>query len=128
MTNQKPVSERRKYRRFQSRNGALVILKPSDIGAGRLIDIGMGGLTFECVTTQVPSTESTTVDIIASDIGFRLYELPCQCIWSLMIHSIPTSPLHKRRCGVQFGELTENQSSRLEYFIEKYTRNTTEEE
>jgi hypothetical protein len=128
MTKKKPVSERRKYKRFQARNGALVIIKPSDIGAGRLIDIGMGGLTFECVTTQVPSTESTRLDIIAADIAFRLYELPCQCIWSLMIHSVPTSTLHKRRCGVQFGELTQSQSSQLEYFIQNFTKERMQEE
>lgn len=121
MTKKKVQVERREYKRFRVQNGAFVILKPSDTGAGSLIDISMGGLTFDYVSGQAPSIQATELDIFVTDSGFRLQGVPCQSIWDLITYEIPTTSLHKRRCGVQFGELTQNQVSELEHFIQSYT-------
>ena len=121
MTNTKARVEQRKHKRFGVQDGAFVILRPTDTGVGRLIDISMGGLTFDYVTRKVPSIEATELDIFLTDSDFRLYEFPCQSVWDLIIYEIPTAALHKRRCGVQFGELTQSQVFQLEHFIQNYT-------
>jgi hypothetical protein len=81
----------------------------------------MGGLAFDYLTGRAPSIEVTELEVFLTDSLFRLYDVPCESIWDLAIYEIEHCTLHKRRCGVQFGELTEDQVSQLEHFIENYT-------
>jgi hypothetical protein len=121
MNTKKPV-ERRKHTRFRVQDSAYVALKPSDAEGGRLISISMSGLMFEYLTNQASSIEATELDILLVDGAFELSHVPCQRIWDLPTYElIPTSPLQKRRCGVEFGELTQSQISQLEYFIQNHT-------
>ncbi|UCG80975.1 MAG: PilZ domain-containing protein [Desulfobacterales bacterium] len=121
MENTKVRVERRKCKRFRVVDGAFVMLRPSDTGAGRLINISPAGLMFEYVTTQEPSVEPTELEIFVTGSQFRLREVPCQSIWDLPVHKHLTNSLHKRRCGVQFKELSPHHISQLEYFFERYT-------
>lgn len=113
--------DRRKLRRLRVQDGAFVILRPSDAGVGRLIDISIDGLSFDYVTTREPSGEPTELDIFVTDSPFRLYKIPCKTITDFKAFEIPETPSHRRRSGIQFGELTESQKSQLQYFILKYT-------
>ena len=114
--------ERRRHKRFQVGEDAFVILSPSDTGAGRLKNIGMGGLMFEYVAVKEPSLEVSEVEIFVTDSSFRLHGLPCKSVWDLPVYKVPSVSLHKRQCGVQFGDLTPHQVSQLEYFIKNHTR------
>jgi hypothetical protein len=115
------VKERRRHKRHSDPGGAYVILKPSDNGAGRLINIGRGGLMFEYVTVEPAPTDATELEIFVTDSLFRLHEVPCQNVWDSLMLQNPTISLEKRRCGLKFGELTPHQMSQLEYFIKNYT-------
>ena len=121
MLNVKVQPDRRQYQRFQVQDGAYLRLRHSDTGLGRLIDISMRGLAFYYVGTKPPSFKATELEIFVTDGGFRLHGIPCHSIWDLALYEIPTTSLQKRRCGVQFGELTESQIAQLEYFIQNYT-------
>ena len=127
MTTKKKLVERRQQKRFQARDGAYVALKPSDAEGGRLINISMSGLMFEYLTDQASSIEATELDILLVDGAFELSHVPCQRIWDLPTYElIPTSPLHKRRCRVEFGELTQSQKAQLEKFIQDHTTGEVE--
>ena len=89
---------------------------------GRLIDTSMGGLTFDWVTSEVLPIEATKLDICRTGSLFILYNLPCQSIWELSIYEKHPASLHRKRCGVQFGELTPDQESQLEHFIQNHTK------
>jgi hypothetical protein len=119
----KTTVERRKHKRFTvpKNKHAFVALRPSDNGMGRLIDISMGGLTFDYITTQSPSVKATELDIFLATSGFRLFEMPIRSVWSLNTYDIPSTPLHKRRIGVEFGDLTSFQRSQIEHFIKNHT-------
>jgi hypothetical protein len=121
MPKDKTSDDRRKRRRLCVQKGAFVILSPSDAGVGRLIDISIDGLSFDYVTTQEPSGEPTELEIFVTDTPFRLYKIPCKTITDLKTFEIPQTHSHRRRSGVQFGELTASQKSQIEYFIQKYT-------
>jgi hypothetical protein len=121
MPEDKASDDRRRLRRWRVQDGAFVILSPSDAGVGRLIDISIEGLSFDYVTTQEPSGEPTELQIFVTDSPFRLYNIPCKTITDFKTFEIPQTQSHKRRSGVQFGELTEGQKSQLEYFLQKYT-------
>jgi hypothetical protein len=113
--------DRRKYSRFRVQDGAYVILKPSDIGVGRLLDISIAGLTFDYVTGRPPGLDATQLDIFLVDPAIHIHDLPCHLVWDLKIYEIPTTYLHKRRCGVQFGQLTPEQTFQIEHLIKHHT-------
>ena len=117
----KTTVERRRHKRFSVSEDAFVVLRPLNSGVGRLIDIGMGGLTFDYVYTQPTSVKATELDVFMTNSLFRLREIPCQSVWDLTTYDIPTTPLHRRRCGVEFGDLTPNQRLQIEHFIKKHT-------
>lgn len=121
MTGAEAQVERRRYKRFRVREGAFVILKPSDTGAGRLMNISMGGLMFEYVATKEPSVEATELELFVTDSVFRLYGVPCKSVWDLPVYKHPTISLQKRQSGVEFGPLSPYQTSQLEFFIQNHT-------
>jgi len=125
MTKGKKLVEQRQHKRFRVRDDAVVIFKSPDVGMGRIIDISMDGLTFDYVTSQVLPIKATKLDICLTGTSFCLYDLPCRSIWELSIYKKPpTSLLHRKQCGVQFGGLTDIQKSQLEDFIQNHTTGT----
>jgi hypothetical protein len=121
MKDAKAQVERRKHERFLVQEGAFVILTPSDTGAGKLINISMGGLMFEYVATKEPSVKATELELFVTDSVFRLHGVPCKSVWDLPVYKHPTIPLQKRQSGVQFGELSPHHRSQLEFFIQNHT-------
>jgi hypothetical protein len=121
MADSQELVEKRKHKRFQVRPGAFVLLKPSGIAACRLLNISMDGLTFDSISTQAEPIEATELDIFLTDSPVRVSDVPCRSIWDLTIYEKPSISLHRRRCGVQFGKLTPDQKTQLEYFIRKNT-------
>ncbi len=124
MANTKVRVERRQYKRLRVQDDAFVMLRPSNTGAGRLINISPAGLMFEYITMNEPSVEATELEIFLTGSHFSLHEVPCQIVWDLPIYENLTFSIHKRRCGVQFGELKQRQVSQLEYFMQNYTTGT----
>jgi hypothetical protein len=121
MTDTKQQVEQRKLKRFRVRAGAFVMLKPSGITACRLLNISMDGLTFDCVSSQAEPVEATELDIFVTDAPIHVSDIPCRSIWDLTVYARPSVALYRRRCGVQFGELTPDQKFQLEYFIQNFT-------
>jgi hypothetical protein len=121
MADRKNESEQRKQKRFRVKDDASVILRSPDAGMGRLIDISMGGLTFEYVTNQAPPIEATSVDIVLTDNAFTLDNIPCRKIWSLTLYQTRQTSLHAIQYGVKFGELTPQQENLLKYLIDNHT-------
>jgi hypothetical protein len=80
----------------------------------------MAGLTFDYVAMQRPSVKPTELDIFMANSGFRLSKIPIRSVWDLHTYEIPTTPLHKRQCGVEFGDLTPHQTLQIEHFIENH--------
>jgi hypothetical protein len=121
MTNREPEHERRKLKRQKVKNAAYVILKPSDTGVGRLIDISMDGLTLDYITSRKPEIQPTKLEIFVNNSPLRLYEIPCKTVTDEAIFEALDGSLSKRRRGIQFGKLTPSQLAQLEFFILNYT-------
>ncbi|MBW1860726.1 MAG: PilZ domain-containing protein [Deltaproteobacteria bacterium] len=105
MINTKQQVERRKHKRFQAWNGAFVALGPYSLKLGQIVNMSMGGLAFRYIGSRKPSRMKTESKIFI-DNGFCLDDVP-----SLVM----------RQSGVQFGKLTRDQRSELEYFIHNHT-------
>jgi hypothetical protein len=113
--------EQSEQKRFRVRDDALVMFKPPDSGIGRLIDISMGGATFDHITTRRAPFEAGELDILITGTGLRMEAIQCRSIWNLTMHEKPEASLYETRFGVQFGELTPVQIRQLEYVIQKHT-------
>jgi hypothetical protein len=121
MINSEEQAERRQCKRFQVEDGAYIILKPFDGRVGRILDISIDGLTFDYVSGEQPSNMPNELDITMANGTCRLRNVPCKIISDFETEYVHLVPLSIRRCGVQFGDLTPDQISQLEYFIHNHT-------
>jgi len=119
----KEHKERRKYTRFRARDGALIELRSYRGKLGEIIDISKGGLAFRYIDIGDRPKGSFEVDIFLKEAGFRLEKVPAKTVSDLKTTKyFPYSSTETRRQGIQFGELTGDQVSKLEQFIKNYTR------
>ena len=115
---------RRKHKRFQVAGDAFVIIRCSDTVIGRITDISMVGLNFEYLLGQGQSIVPTEMEILVAQPAkpsFHLKHLPCRAIWNLTTWKNPLGWMERKRCGAQFGEMTEAQKASLVYLIENFT-------
>jgi hypothetical protein len=121
MTMKKQVVERRKHTRFHVRDGAFAVLGPYSSKIGQIIDMSIGGLAFSYIAGEERSNRSYELGILLAENSFYLTKIPFETIWDKETRGVPFSSVPMRRCGVQFGELTQNQASQLQYFIQNHT-------
>ena len=119
--------ERRKHKRLRVPRNAYVLLRPHDAEVGRIIDISPDGLAFDYAGSEEVSNELSELDILITDNGFRLNKVPCKTVSSVQIYESPSGSIRKKRCGVQFGGLTQSQRSQLTHFIQNHTTGETED-
>lgn len=120
MTNTKEQVERRKHKRFQAWNGAFVALGPYSLKLGQIVNMSMGGLAFRYIGSRKPSKMKTESKIFI-DNGFCLDDVPLETVSDFEAKQGSFASLVMRQSGVQFGKLTRDQESELEYFIDNHT-------
>jgi len=120
MTDRTMPVERRQHKRIQIKSQAdAVLLGPTFTKGVQIIDISKGGLAFRYVHGQKPSNGLFELDILWDHVDFNLIKLKVKTISDYQIPNeflLDVIPL--RRCGAQFAELTKDQISQLENFIE----------
>lgn len=122
MKSNKDFAERREGKRFEVQEGAFASLRCPVSKLGQITDISRGGLAFRYIDTGVRPDRSFDLDISLTDNDFHLKEVSCKKISdSEIISEFHFSSITMRRLGVQFAELTHNQTSQLEYFIKNHT-------
>ena len=89
---------------------------------GQIIDINNNGLAFDYIERRGEAMQVFKLDILYAQDTFYLGKLLFKPVYDYAIDSeVPVNSFTIRRCGVQFGELTAYQKSRLEFFIQNYT-------
>lgn len=122
MTSRQDTVERRKHQRFQVQEGACAVFTPDFCNWGQIVDVSRGGLAFRYTGSEQLPNASFDLGISLANIGFYLGNVPFKAIWDCDItDEAACSSAKTRQCGVQFGELTLNQISQLEYFILNHT-------
>jgi len=118
----KGIANKRKHTRFRSQDLAFAAFGAYSKEIGEIIDISMGGLAFLYIADGDQINESRELEIYLANNGFHLKEVPFTTISDFELTSeFPTSFIIMKRCGVQFGELTQTQVSQLGYFIQNHT-------
>ena len=110
--------EKRNHLRYPAMDSVIVALNPKADILGHMIDIGLGGLSFRYVDTEVEPPPSHELLILLNKPRFYLENLPyhtvtdCELPNEFIFSAVPV-----RRMGVAFGELTTSQRNQLEDFI-----------
>ena len=114
--------ERRSYERYRVREGAIAALETPLIRLGQIIEMNRFGLSFSYIADNQQTTGSLQVTILLSEPSFRLQHVQSKIISDSEIATAPPlSSIKMRRMGVQFETLTNEQISKLQYFIRNYT-------
>jgi hypothetical protein len=117
--------EYRQYARFQVPGvSAYAVFRrqwPRSPVVGEIIDVGSGGLSFCYTASRKGVSRPSGLDILLTDGSFSLNNVPLRIITDIELETEESSGFATRRCGVQFGDLTDEQKSNLLYFIQTYT-------
>lgn len=118
---QAPV-ERRQQPRFKVVEGVFAALVNHNSRLGQIKDISKMGLSFRYIDHGDTPDETTELKIIIGKGGLYLDKLPFKKVADFEIKNEHTfSSLKMRQIGLQFGELTRQQCTRLEHFIQNHT-------
>jgi hypothetical protein len=83
----------------------------------------MKGLSFRYMAGKESSNESSRLNIVVVGDPFLLRDLPVETLSDLTIaEKIGFSSIAMKRLDVKFGRLTRRQLSKLQYFIENFTK------
>jgi len=113
--------ERRMLKRFKVKDGVFAALMPDSNKLGQIQDLGKGGLSFLYVDTGEAADESTALDIYVVGNEFYLSKLPVKVVSDVHVpNKIAINPIVMKRQGIQFGEMTPEQTHLLDSFIRQY--------
>lgn len=107
--------ERRKHKRFEVCEGAFAFINNSPFA---IRNISKGGMKLQSIVFDDTPPTDMSVDIFLKNENFYLQDIPVRLV--CILNNQPTPPFSsiRVRCfGLQFGELTQQQKTRLDYFI-----------
>ena len=116
-------SERRKVTRYIVKDNVFHIFNQGSKITGKLIDISKGGLAFQYMPIKDKKLESNLYDIIsAGSQRFYLFDIICKTIYdtSDLIVDQSATDTERRRRGLQFSMLTENQIDKFELLVRNF--------
>ena len=116
-------SERRKDFRYKVKDNEFHIFNQGSKIAGKLIDISKGGLAYQYMPIKDKKLESNLYDIIrAGSQRFYLFDIICKTIYDTSdpILNQSSTDTERRRRGLQYGELTENELAKFELLMRNY--------
>lgn len=107
--------ERRQYPRFQVGEGAFAFINNIPFS---IMNISTGGMNLQTVLFEDILPEQMTMDIFMKHENFYLQDVPVRLVRVRNVFArTPFMPTQYRCFGLQFGELTEQQKTRIDYFI-----------
>lgn len=121
VTNKEEWFERRRHKRFQVTTGSCAYCRSYPGKVGQIIDVSRRGLALSYVTNKDQPFSPLELDIVLPDGSVYLNKLPCRTISDFDTDDGTTIKFATRRCGVEFGNLTDDQKFALNHFIQHYT-------
>ncbi|MFH0996701.1 MAG: PilZ domain-containing protein [Pseudomonadota bacterium] len=121
----KEDAERRQYERHELEDRFFITFRPHLDRIGWLVDISKGGVSLEYSNIEdcSPLTEDVVVDIFSAPKSFKLANLPCQLVYDSRVvrgrSFIETT--ETRRCGLVFGDLSQDQTAQLDVALNHCT-------
>ena len=118
---EKTTGEKREYERYKVSNDVSVMLRNGFIECGQLINISKDGLALSYISNVKRIKGWFHIYLFSRD-QFFLIDIPFRVISDFLIEDMTLfNTMIKKQCGGQFGELTNQQQSDLDYFIANHT-------
>jgi hypothetical protein len=120
-------TERRRSIRLNPKELTFVAVRPEFSRSGELLDISRGGLCFEYLHKLNPGEDVVTplkIDIFIINNGYYLPKVPCTLVYDVEDKKgakLFPMRLEFRRCGLQFGKLSREQTREVELYLTKHT-------
>jgi hypothetical protein len=127
MAESEELKEQRKGKRFSPKDSVFAVSERFLYGVGTLVDISGGGValqyTYDSGDDWDPLKGSVKLDLFKSKPFRSVIGIEGRVVYDTAVPwEIGVYGNHQvRRCGVQFGELSRNQSSELDFFIKDFT-------
>lgn len=119
--NSQKILQDRKDKRFRPSIPTFVKLRSeSEEDIGQLIEISKGGLSIQYFINEEKTRIYSELDIFTSDADFSIEGVPVQNISDAELKDMPFETEIIRRHGIKFEEMTEDQVSKLDYFLANY--------
>jgi hypothetical protein len=112
--------DRRKRERYRVKEGVLLSPVTKDRKYWKMLDVSMGGASFRYIP-PLDLNGFSKIDIATQDLDFSVNGIPFSVISDCELPDSSASSFELRRCGVEFGVLTDHQESRLAELIRQYT-------
>jgi len=111
--------DRRKTKRFLVAEDAFAFINNTPF---LIRNISHGGMKLQSVAFDDAPPEHMTLDIFLKSENFYLQDIPVRLIRLQKNFAMtPFTSIQVKCFGLQFGELTEQQKTRLDYFISRST-------
>ena len=115
--------DRRREERFKAKEDIFVVSSSRPEKKHTLLDISKSGMSFKYYSVKNQIVENSKYSIMTSDKRFVLEDIPCRTVSDIVLNnSRDLTDVSVRRRGIQFKDLTMDQSESLGYFLENYTR------
>ncbi len=119
-------AEKRKTARFIPKESTFAAFGNGLPKVGKVKDISRGGLSFEYLYDGETDSHANRVDIWMFGAKYALRDVSCKKMYDIRpasdYENHPFTSTIMNRCGLQFGTLSTDQSSKLSSFIREHTQ------
>jgi c-di-GMP-binding flagellar brake protein YcgR len=123
------IEEKRRFKRSKGgENAFAAFTSPCElINVGRILDISMGGLCVRYVTAGEVCDERCAIKVFGSNDRFiHVEKIKCRIVYDHLIPEASWEKVGARVCGVEFLEMSEDQTSLLREFIDYFALENTQ--
>ena len=115
------IKDKRKYTRYIAEEGSLAEISSYYVISGPLIDISINGIAFSYVDIGKRLSKRFELNIWVDHKRF-IDHIKCETMSDILLDDKPYFDILKiRRRGAQFIDLTNDQRSMIDKFIQNYT-------
>jgi hypothetical protein len=115
-------TRKRSQQRFKAKEGVYVTITSDYDIIGLIKDISKGGLALQYVADRKKLIGLLAMDIFSNDKSFYLKEILFKTVKDFYVdNKVPFSMITLRQCCGKFVDLTDEQTSQLDNFIQDYT-------
>jgi hypothetical protein len=116
-------ADQRQHPRYRIRDTEFHVFNQGNQITGKLVNISNGGLAFQFTPEPGKKTECRAIDILGPEPDrFYLPGIACRSIYNISVLAEDQSfkGSENRLCGLQFIDLTDEQTQKLTALIDRY--------
>jgi hypothetical protein len=116
-------AEQRQHARYRIRDGEFHVIRRGTQITGRLVNVSKGGLAFQFAPGPGKTAECRKIDILGPEPDrFYIAGIACRRIYDIgvLAEGRTFTGTETRLCGLQFIDLTEEQTQKLSALIGRY--------